>query len=289
MRLRVAVLVAMAALAVVWPSGWPAPRGEAVVRAATSPGAADLWLAPSVEESAMRAPLAQAVGLLSSRKAADSVPVFEAAIGDQKLGGYALLFLGRAQLALDRDAAALASSNRLLASAPSGYLEEAALRLSVDAAEAAGDRAVVIAALERLIGRSGISDHTSLRLKLGQARLEAGDSAAAVELFEGIYYEDPASREAAEATRALTRLKALPVASAETAARLFGRAERQFASGQYSAARTTFAALKPIKNPVDPDKVSLRLAEIDFSLKRYTAALAARARRRAGTKPSSIG
>ena len=56
-----------------------------------------------------------------------ALPIFAKATSDPALGGYALLYMGRAQLALDKEADAAFSAAEILKLQPSGYLREAAL------------------------------------------------------------------------------------------------------------------------------------------------------------------
>jgi hypothetical protein len=100
--------------------------------------ATDLWLAP-MSESASKAPLASAVDLLASGRPAVALPLLSKAVADPVLGGYAVLYKGRALLALGGAAEAAAAAGQLLSAHPSGYLNEAALLLAADAAEASGD------------------------------------------------------------------------------------------------------------------------------------------------------
>jgi hypothetical protein len=101
--------------------------------------AADLYLAPDAAAVAARAELARAVSDLDEDRAADTLGVFRAASGDASLGGYGLLYLGRAQLAAGQVDEAVATSQRLQATSPSGYLAESAHRLGAEAATAASN------------------------------------------------------------------------------------------------------------------------------------------------------
>src|SRR5690348_4877604 len=90
----------MAALflaAVVWPA---ATRVDVVTATATAPPLSTLWLAPPASPGISA--LANAVDDLADGKAARALPVLErASEGRDELRGYALLYLGRAQLALN--------------------------------------------------------------------------------------------------------------------------------------------------------------------------------------------
>src|SRR6185295_12459411 len=100
----------------------PAVGGERAVLAAPPQRllASDLWLAPSLAVPA----LGTAVNSLSAGNALEALPVFARAASDPVLGGYARLYQGRAELALNRADAAMTSADRVLAGHPTGYLSE---------------------------------------------------------------------------------------------------------------------------------------------------------------------
>src|SRR6185369_13802473 len=88
--------------------------------------ATDLWLAPMTEPGAKTA-LASAVEQLAAGRPALALPLLSKAATDPVLGGYAVLYQGRATLALSRSSDAALLAGQLLATHPSGYLNEAAL------------------------------------------------------------------------------------------------------------------------------------------------------------------
>src|SRR5215471_11079654 len=100
--------------------------------------ATDLWLAP-VTESGSKTPLAAAVEMIASGRAATALPLLSRPPADPLLGGYVLLYEGRAALAASRPADAAAFAKQLLAGHRSGYLNEAALSLSAEVAETLAD------------------------------------------------------------------------------------------------------------------------------------------------------
>ena len=81
----------------------------------------------------------------------NALPILTRAAKNDELGGYALLYLGRAQLALSKIADARASADRLLQAQPTGYLADAALWLTADVAEAAGDWPAAVTSLQTLV------------------------------------------------------------------------------------------------------------------------------------------
>jgi hypothetical protein len=93
----------------------------------------DLWLVPA-SLPATPSPLARAIRTLTEGDAPGAIPALRQAVDDDPLlGPYALLYLGRAELALERPAAAAAEARRILEAAPGGYVGEAALWLLADA------------------------------------------------------------------------------------------------------------------------------------------------------------
>ena len=111
-------------------------------------------------------------------------------------------------------------------------------------------------------------------LRLGRARLAAGDRNGAVEAFTRLYEVYPLSELASTAAAQLTDLDAW--APLERGSVRYGkelkRAERLFAARRYAQARDAFEALLPVSTSDDYELVSLRLAECDHYLKRYDAA-----------------
>ncbi len=275
MNLSRSSAIAFACVAVlVWPSG-PAPRAGAV-HAASSPKGGELWLAPEADLVAARADLARAVADVKDGRAADALAIFETAAADPVLGGYARLYQGRAQLALERAPDAMATARRLLGRAPGGYLTESALWLFADAAAAGKDAPMVVWALQALADLPSVVPAPTIQLKLGRAAIEAGDLAAAARAFSTIYFDYPLAPEAPEAVAAFTR--AAPDAlkpGPETVTAFLGRGDKLFAAKQYADARAAFDGVKTLAAGDARQLIDLRLAECDFHLKRYPAALAA--------------
>src|SRR5215471_2901086 len=98
MRTRDILRASGAALTAAW---W-------IAGAAAAPGAQpnqappELWLAPSGASGPGQSPFALAVASLNNDKPAAAEPVFAKTTSDPVLGGYARLYLGRAQLAAGR-------------------------------------------------------------------------------------------------------------------------------------------------------------------------------------------
>ena len=247
--------------------------------------AAELYLAPDNASMSARAGLARAVTDLDEGRAADALAVFRANAGDALLGGYSLLYLGRAQLAVGEIEEATATSQKLQATSPTGYLEEAALLLAADVATSGQNPAAAMQALQRVADRPLLIAPTAVQLRLGRAAAEAGEREAAVRALSSIYFESPLAPEASDATAALASLRAIPgTASAATVTRFIGRGEKLFAAKQYTDARAAFAAAEDAATGDDRDLAELRQAECDFYLKKYPAAMTALAKFRARTE-----
>jgi soluble lytic murein transglycosylase len=265
---RVASKLAAAAIAAVFALCWPL-RGE--TRSVTGQGFDGvLWLAPTAAETKARAELSRAVANLGSGNAAAALPVFRAAVADPLLGGYAALFVARAQLALERRDEALAGARQIAATQASGYLSEAALTLSADSSEAASDWTGVMAAMRTLVAaRPG----SAAWLRLARAAETAGQTASALEAYARIHYDFPLSAEAADAAQA--RMRLAPTATQPTRETLsldLARAERLYNARRFTDARKSFESVRALAFGDERSLVDLRLAQCDFHLKRYTAA-----------------
>jgi len=270
-RPHVLALVAVALLV------WPPPRAGQRVSAAASTSdlrARDLWLAPDRAELAARQSLAEAVNDLVSDRAASAAPVFTLLTSDPVLGGYALLYLGRAHLATGRTADAVNVSQRLAALAPTGYLEEAALWFAADVDAAAQDQAGAFRAIRTLAARPVlVAPVPMIQLRLAREARAAGDREAAIRALQTIYFDYPLAPEASDAASELASMGASVKASATTFAPLLARGEKLFAARQCGDARPVFESLKPLASAESRDLIQLRLLQCDVSAKRYTATL----------------
>ena len=277
-RARVAILGIAAGGFALWPTG--APVGALVSeaqRAVAPPGskavaAGDLWLAPTADLLRRRLELETAVTSWSEGKAAAALPVFAKSASDPILGGYALLFMGRAQLALGQSRDAAYSAQQLISAGPAGYLAEAAYLLAADAAEAAEDWTGAARALSALAETKALASAPAL-LRLGRAELKNGSKTLASKAFARLFYEFALTPQANDAEGELTRLIPPGIApSRETYALDLGRAERLYGARRYTDARRWFDLLKPLAPAEDRPLVDLRLAQCDLQLKKYPAA-----------------
>ncbi len=233
----------------------------------------DLWLTPAPTLAGTPA-LGTAASELEAGRADRALPSFSRATSHPILGGYARLYQGRAELALSRYDAAIASARQVAASSPDSYLGEAALWLMADAAEAAGRWSDAAQALRAITDLPQPSASLPLaHLRLGRASVALGDTSMARRAFSTVYYGHPLSAEAADADAELTKLKTQPVTVTATVE--LERAEQLFAGRRYAEARRAYDRLAGRASPEDRVLVELRQAECDFFLRRFEQARAA--------------
>jgi len=237
---------------------------------ASAPGG--LWLAPEPTTIKGRAALSRAVADLVADRAADALPVFLAAATDPDLGGYALLYAGRAQMNLGRSVDARKTAQSILAMSPSDALAESASWLAVEAAAESGDKDGVVAVLKGLANRPN-SAPASILLRLFRAALDAENKDEAAAAFSRLYFEFAGTPESISATNEGRKAGIVGQAPGKsTFAASMQRAERLFAAKQFTDARVDFEALKLLASPADRPLIDLRLAEIDFGMKKYVVA-----------------
>jgi len=243
---------------------------------AAAAAASDLWLAPAADVVTARARLASAVAALAEGRADDALPVFNNASSDPVLGGYARLYAGRAQVALSRFVDAQETAAAILAGSgpsgpPSAALLESALWLTVDARTATEEKVGVVKAL-RQIGDRQITSAT-VQLRLMRAAIDAGDREEAARAFSRLYYDFAGSPESIDAINDGKKAGFVGAAPTEaTYVTSLARAEKLYLSRQYTDGRVAFEALKPIAPRGDRTLIDLRIAEIDFALKKFPAA-----------------
>lgn len=231
-----------------------------------------LWLAPAGRPAPATAAFAAAVSRLADGKASAALPVFARATSDPLLGGYALLLQGRAQLALGKPAEAKFSAEQLLKVEPRDYLREAAYLLRADVAEASGDSAAEMRALQGAAEMKPVAGAT-LYLRLGRAAKQAGEPPVARGAFNKVVYEFALSPEASDALAELALLAdpgAVP--GRDTASLDLGRGEQLYAAKRFADARKVFEAVRPVAVAGERGLVALRLAQCDLGLKKFAAA-----------------
>jgi soluble lytic murein transglycosylase len=255
----------------------PTPSGRAAVAAdqtAGQPSTTELWLAPTVEVPAVRQYLAQAIEAVNEDQSEKAIPALTKGTSDPMLGGYARLYLGRAQMKAGRFNDAVATAKQLLSMPPTGYLGDAALWLGADAAEVSNDWAAVVRFLQTLAAAQPL-DPQRVHLRLGRAALKVDDSRLALNSFRKVYYDYPLSPEAEEAGAEIVKLRAPYPPEPPTPERVqadLSRAERLYSAGRHSDARKAFEQLRPYVAGDERQLTDLRLAQCDYQLKRYQAA-----------------
>jgi soluble lytic murein transglycosylase len=259
---------------VLFPAPTPAGRAVAADQTTGQPATTELWLAPTAEVPAARQFLAQAVEAVGEDKPEKAIPTLSKATSDAMLGGYARLYLGRAEMKAGRFNDAVATAKQLLAMSPTGYLGDAALWLGADAAEVSNDWAGVVRFLQTLAAGQPL-DPQRVHLRLGRAALKVDDSRLALNSFRKVYYDYPLSPEADEAGAEIARLRAPYPPEPPTPERVqadLSRAQRFYSAGRHSDARKAFEQLRPYVAGDERQLTDLRLAQCDYQLKRYQAA-----------------
>ena len=271
---RTLALTAGAIALVIWPSVPFSGDAASEEQTATAVSASELWLAPATEIPASKQTLAQAVEALGEDQPDRALPVFAKATSDPVLGGFALLYLGRAQLKLDREEDAAVTAKKLLSTSPTGHLGDAALWLAADAAELHGDWPAVVRMLQTLAANQP-ADPQRVQLRLGRAALKIDDRRVAAAALHKVYYEYPLTVEAAEAREELDKIDAPNPPTPPTQERVqldLGRAERLYSAGRYADSRKAYESLRALVAGDERQMTDLRLAQCDYHLKRYPAA-----------------
>jgi soluble lytic murein transglycosylase len=214
-------------------------------------------------------PLARAIRTLTDGDAASAIPGLRAAADDPALGPYALLYLGRAELVLERPVEAAAAARRILTAAPGGYVGEAALWLLADAEVRAERWAAALPPLQALTD-IGTTDIHRAYLRLGEAAEKTGDLSLARRSYAKVHYEFPLSDSAAEAGDAMRRFPA--AATPEQLELELARAELLHVGRRYTDARRAWAGVRSRTSGDTRALVALRIAQCDLGLKKYAAA-----------------
>jgi len=234
-----------------------------------------LWLAPDRART-VRPPaaLVNGITLFQTGKDAQALATLsQASVQDGVLGHYALYYAARAQQRMGKTADALRAFRLLQQRQLVGYLHEASALGEAETLEAAGDPGAAAAVYERVSKERPLALDDVL-LRLGRTAEAVGQKERAVEAYLRVYYEFPLS-EHAPAARA--RLDTFPsfgriMPGTERFRLELGRAQRLYASKQYPAAKSAYEALSVAATGDDKDLVDLRLAALDFYLKRYRTA-----------------
>ncbi len=226
---------------------------------------------PTARASAIYQPLTDGVQDLEASEYERALTRFtRPALASGALANYATYYQGVAQLRLARAADARRTFEALGARNPPGYLSIAAALGEAEAAVALGDQARALTIYEKLTADKAAVNEQIL-LKQAEAARALGDRRKTGEALVRIYYEYPLSDAAVAAATELEPLRDIIVRQGYKAD--LGRAAQLYGSRRYTDARTAFAALQGEVSGDDRELVDLRIAESDFFLQRYQAAL----------------
>ncbi len=251
-------------------------------------GPADLWFVPAVTSSDGAPALAEAVSLLDNDKPDQALRLLSEASFHPDLTGYAQLYQGRALQALERQAEAFETAERILSAGPTGHLREAALWLKTGSAEAAERWADAVTGFEALSALNTSVSRAEVQLRLGQAAEKAGRTDLARASYLRLHFDFPATSQATEAGK---RLAAMAVPLAPTAAdwsQWLERAERLYAGRKYADALKAFTAVQSLVASDTRTHVDLRRAQCEYHLQRYAAAAAALAPLTSSDTPADV-
>ena len=236
----------------------------------------DVWIAPAASARAAASALMRGVAELADGRAEAAVPLLSKPAADLELRGYQQYYLALALTRAGRMDDARRAWDTLTADTPADALGDVVRLHAGEFAEASGNPAAAVIQYDAL-ARGTTATPDDVLVRLGRARLAAGDRDGAVEAYTRLHEAYPLSDLAPDAAARLTDLDAW--APLEKGSARYGkelkRAERLFAARRYAQARDAFEALLPVSSSDDYELVSLRLAECDHYLKRYDAARAA--------------
>jgi soluble lytic murein transglycosylase len=228
-----------------------------------------LWMAPEKGRvrSAAQANLATAVKIESEGNHAKALALLTNPATAQQgpLAAYVAYYKGLALLRLGRNAEARGTFQSLQSPALTGFLVEGAALREAESDEALGDYAAAVAVYERLVLMKTTAPDQVLT-SLAKAAKSSGDVVKARAALERVYYEYPLSDLAMAAADELGNEPIVP--GNPVVRRELARAERVFAARQYTPAKAAFERLRTAVSNEDRDLVRLRLAEVDYYLKR---------------------
>ena len=253
-------------------AGQIAPTAHAPLPATAS----DMWLVPSETSATPRLTARyQALTDAASEIAAgnyDSALTLASrpSLVGSALADYASYYKGLAQLRLSRAADARDTFDALGARKPAGYLAVAAELGEAEAAVALGEHAKALDIYQKLTADKTAVNEQILALQAEAARV-LGDRRKTAEALLRIYYEFPLTDAAIAAAAELEPLRDIIVRQGYKLD--LGRAVQLYGARRYSDARAAFVALQGEVTGDDRELVDLRIAESDFFLQQYAAAL----------------
>ena len=251
------------------------PQLAPTVHPALPSNPSELWLVPSDNDRAARS--TSTFEALSTGVKRFQEGNYQAALGlftDRSLAStalaeYASYYTGLAQLRLGQVAEARRTLDAVIDRKAPGYVTIAAGLASGEAAELAGDYPAAVRIYEHIADhKAAISEDVLSRL--GRAALAAPNRPRAADAFLRVYYEFPLTDAATAAGVQLASLQDLITHTGYKAD--LGRAQLLFGARRFDDARAAFQALQGVAEGDDKELVGLRVAECDFSLKRYAAA-----------------
>jgi soluble lytic murein transglycosylase len=252
------------------------PQLSPTVHPPLPPVTSDLWLVPAespatTHAAALYQPLRDGVEALEDSQNDRALTLFSrASLKSTPLADYAEYYKGLAQLRLGRAADARATFDAVGDKHPAGYLAIAAALGEADAHIALGDHARALEIYQKLTAEKTLVNEQIL-LKQAEAARALGDRPKTAEALVKIYYEYPLTDAAVAAAAELQPLRDLIVARGYKAD--LGRAAQLYGARRYADARAAFAALPNDLSADDRELVELRIAESDYFLQRYQAAL----------------
>jgi soluble lytic murein transglycosylase len=239
--------------------------------------AAQLWMAPTPSDRAKATAhpalvhLQAALRFYADEKYEQALGRFSsAATAQSPLRTHAAYYAGVSELRLRRFEVARRRFAALKNT--TGFVGEAAALGEAQAAHELGDFAAAVDIYEDVLDEAAV-DVPAIWLSLANAAVAAGDRKRAADAYLHLYYEFPFSEHAVQAEGPLQTLPEVQqIATGNTRYKLeMGRGERLFGSRRYPDARTSFLRLKPhAQSAQDAELVSLRLAEIEYFLGRYS-------------------
>lgn len=230
--------------------------------------ASAFWIVPAAGSPGANSDLARAIAAIEDDRPEDALRVLPALTGDPVLGGFALLYKGRAELALDRHDAAAATALELIATDPRGQLGEDAGWLAIEAADEQEDWETVLRVAQALTADPYLQHPGRANLRLGLAAARRGATDRAVEALQRVRYDYPLTAEAREASAELTKLLGPRMTNREHFDRELNRAMVLFERGRFSEARDGFSGIQALATGEAKDLIELRLAVCDFQLGR---------------------
>jgi soluble lytic murein transglycosylase len=197
----------------------------------------------------------------------------QASVQEGLLGHYALYYVARSYQRMGKTADALRTFRLLRQRQLVGYLREASALGEAETLEATGEHAAAAIVYEGVTKEQPLALDQVL-LSLGRTAEAAGQKEPAVEAYLRVYYEFPLSEHALAARARLDTFSSFGriMPGTERYRLELGRAQRLYAAKQYPAAKSAYEALSVAATPDDKDLVDLRLAALDFYLRRHRAA-----------------